>query len=667
MRPPRRPDLRGRVLPRAIALAALVAAGHAGALPAEPVEDLSTPGSGGALRVTADPPRLVLGTDGGADLRIQAPAAVQELTLTASVGRIEALRRLPEGGFTARYRPPPERYPQVALVVAAVHGAAGPLDGWLAIPLHGQGDARVKAPPGERASLVVAGRTFGPVRAGEDGTALIPLVVPPGVREGHQGFRPIDLRVPETSLLHASLEPHAVAADRVERVRVLAYVVAPHGAARRGDQPAFEPTRGTVAVRAREPGAYEATWTLPPGPAAEERLTVRLPGSPASRQVLSLTRAAGPPAAVAIAFDREALVAGETDAVGVIARAVDAAGNPVPAALEFASDDGVIEAAPQVAPDARDARLVLGPRFDGRRAVVVTVRAPALGLVSERVLPLRPAAPAEARLSDERVLVADGAREARLSVRVLDRFENDTGLAPRVSVAVGRVAAVEADRTGGYEIRYVGPAVRERTPERLALDVTGLHAEAALTLVPPRGPRGAIVSAGALADARGRFGGLLTGFALEVDAGRVGAAAPRGVDLAARVDAELMAHGPGPGATVTPADSGETSAGGAATTAATFLAGFAASHELRAGPTVFASAGVGVHLARVDAGDAGRLTGGAPAGRLGVGVGFRRRGGMPFVEASVLAVGAARRGRLRGRGVLGRLAIRSGGPPWRPC
>jgi hypothetical protein len=598
---------------------------------AEPVpSDASAPGSGGALRVTADPPLLVLGRDGSAELHVAAPAAVEELSLVASAGRIEGLRRLPDGGFAARYRPPPDRFPQVAVVVASGQGAAGVLDGWLAIPLHGQGDARVKAQPGERISLVVAGQTFGPVRAGKDGTARVPVVVPPGVREAHQGFRPIDLKIPDTPLVYAWLDRRAETADRTERARVLAYVVAPHGAARRGDEPVFEATRGSVTVRAREPGAFEAIWTLPPGPAGEERITVRLPGSPASRRVLSAPRAPGPPATVAIAFDRDLLVAGEGDGVGVIARAQDAAGNPVAAALELAADGGVVVAEPQVAPDERHGRVRLGPRFAGRRALVVTARAPALGLAAERILPLRPAAPSEARVSAAEALVADGAREARLHVVVLDAYENDTGLAPRVTPALGRVAGVEPDGGGGYAIRYVGPAVEGRTADRLALEVPGLASEAEVVLVPPRGARALQVSTGPLLDARGRFGGARAGVALEVDAGRLGAAAPRGVDLAARVEVDLLGHG---------AASGE--GGPAAATAATFLAGFSGSHLLSSGPTVFGSLGIGLHLAHVRPDGTSEETGGAPAGRLGVGVGFRRRGGMPFLEASVLAVGEA--------------------------
>lgn len=265
----RRPPARLILLACLAALAALP--------PAARAEGEQAPGAGGALAVTADPPRLVLGRDAAAELRIAAPAGVEELEVTASLGKVDGVRRLPGGGFAARYHPPAERFPQVAIVSAIGRGPAGPVDGWLAVPLAGQGEARVRCGPGEEVTVRVEGRSFGPARAGADGVAVIPVVVPPGVKEVHRGFTPVPLRVPETTLLHAALDRRSVLADRSEAVRVLAYVVAPHGAARRGDAPAVEVSRGSVtALQPREAGAWEGTWTLPPGSAGEERLTARL-------------------------------------------------------------------------------------------------------------------------------------------------------------------------------------------------------------------------------------------------------------------------------------------------------------------------------------------------------------------------------------------------------
>lgn len=264
-------------------LAAVLAAAPLVARAQEPA-----PGAGGVLRITAEPPRLLLGRDAGAELRIQAPPEVEELAVLPSAGRVEGVRRLSGGGFTARYLPPPDRAPQVAILAALGRTARGAVDGWLAIPLSGQGEARVRTAPGAEITLDIAGRAFGPRRADAQGVAVIPVVVPPGVTEAHHGFRPVDLKVPERPLLHAVADRSAVRADRAEQVRVYAYVVAPHGAARRGDVPVLEPSRGSVQVAAREPGAFVATWSLPPGAVGTDRLVVRLPGSAVSRAELRL-------------------------------------------------------------------------------------------------------------------------------------------------------------------------------------------------------------------------------------------------------------------------------------------------------------------------------------------------------------------------------------------
>ena len=66
--------------------------------------------------------------------------------------------------------------------------------------------------------------------------------------------------------------------------------------------------------------------------------------------------------------------------------------------------------------------------------------------------------------------------------------------------------------------------------------------------------------------------------------------------------------------------------------AGAFLAGASARREL-GGTTVWASAGAGLALERSRPGGGGA----APAARLALGAGWLQRGGMPFVEASVLA------------------------------
>jgi hypothetical protein len=584
---------------------------------------------GGALRFTTDPPELVLGRDVAAELRIAAPPEVAEIELTASAGRIEGLHRLPAGGFAARYRPPPERFPRVALVAALGRGSAGTLDGWIAIPLLGQADARVHARPGTEISLQVADRSFGPRRAGKDGIAVIPIVVPPGVREAHHGFRPIDLRVPDTSLLHVAAERATLRADLAGEVKAHVYVVAPHGAARRGDVPVLEPSRGEVAISPREPGAFEVTWRLPPGPAGEERLVARLPGSAASRAVVRVETVAGPPATVAVAFDREELVAGSATEVSVTARVLDAAGNSVPAKVALAADTGTLTSVAERSPGRFEATLRLPSSFGGRRAAVVTARAPDAGIGGSRALPLVPAAPASARFTPADVVVlADGNRDASLRLSVVDRFENPVPrLTPAVSAARGRILEVTSEEPGVYLVRYSPPSVEKRTAERLEVELHGVKARADLVLVPPRRGLSVETGAGAALDVRGRFAGPSLSAAAEL------AVDPLPDPFAARMELSWLAYR----WDAPPVQVGRQSVAGGTVDAslAVLAVGVSARREMWPRLDLWGSASAGIAWGRTQGGVA--ENGLAPAGRVAAGCGWRFPWGVPFAEVGLLA------------------------------
>ena len=103
----------------------------------------------------------------------------------ANVGTLEMPRAAgAPGHFIARYLPPPERFPQVALLVVEL--ASGPrrmhvaariaLEGSTVVPFH--------TSPGASVTMRVADRSFGPVVADRQGRVEIPIQVPPGVRAG---------------------------------------------------------------------------------------------------------------------------------------------------------------------------------------------------------------------------------------------------------------------------------------------------------------------------------------------------------------------------------------------------------------------------------------------------------------------------------------------------
>ncbi len=501
---------------------------------------LGDPASGGTLKIVAEPSRLVLGQDAKAELHVVAPSDVGEISFSTSLGSVESVRRAPGGAWDALFRPPREHAPAVAIVAAVGRSPRGVEHGFVAIPLYGQGDARVPGAPGSAVALRIGDRTFGPRVAGKDGVAVIPVVVPPGIREAHQGFKAMDLLVPDTSLLHAVLERSTIRADREERVQAFAYVVAPHGASRRGDVPTFEPSRGTVAAVERDAGAFEVTWTLPPGRAGEEKLSIRLSAAPASRVVLVLEALAGPPATVAITFDRDALVAGSPEPVRVVARALDAGGNHVPAEIDLSVNWGSLRRSTERAPGWVEAEIAAGPSFGGRRELVVTASAAAAGVSGSRALKLRSGEPAVARFAgaDGAVLRTLVEREIELRVGIEDAHGNKVAQPPRVSAERGRVASVASDGAGVYVVRYVAPAVREPMEERLVAQVGSLRVDTERLLV-PRGrvePLGA--GMGLMLDLGGRFAAPFALVSAERSAD-VAWALRRGFDVAWR--AEILA------------------------------------------------------------------------------------------------------------------------------
>lgn len=584
------------------AIGALLAAAVAGAPGEVRAHD---PAVGPPLQVVAEPAQLVLARDAGADLRISTPADVEDVSVTTSAGRIEDVRRLPSGGFTARYVSPASRVPQVAIVAAVARTPRGTVDGWVAIPCFGQADARVRAAPGAEIELTVGGRKFGPRTAGSDGLAVISIVVPPGVREAHHGFKPIDLGVPETSLLHAVLERTTGHADRTERVRALAWVVAPHGAARRGDAPVFEASRGSVAVTERQPGEIEAVWTLPPGRAGEERLVVRLASSAVSRSVLRLETAKGPPAVVAVSFDRSDAVAGAEEGVGVTVRALDAGGNPVQAAIALDADGATITDVREPEPGLILARLRAPASLGRRTEAVVHASAPEAGISGTRTLPLVPGPPARAWL--EGVRPVRSGREAVLTLRVADAGGNPVSPTPAVTADRGKIVAVQAAGAGTWRVRWAVPAVDIPSLARVVATAGGAQATAEPVLLPRRPAVSVDGFAGGWWDARGRASGAHLGAALDFPA-HPEREAPLGFELAWRgeLDAAWL----------------DTRSGLA------ILGGGSASRVLGPNVAMRASASGGAWLAS---------GGAAPAARLGIGVGLERRGFAPFVETAVLA------------------------------
>jgi hypothetical protein len=130
---------------------------------------------------------IVLGEVETISLVIEAPETPETegrpIQVAVNVGKIDPPERVGQGKYRAIYRLPSTKYPQSAIV--AVWRETGPdaeVD-FLRIPLSARTKLPFKAKPGADVRVFIGDERFGPVSADRKGQAIIPIVVPPGVRE----------------------------------------------------------------------------------------------------------------------------------------------------------------------------------------------------------------------------------------------------------------------------------------------------------------------------------------------------------------------------------------------------------------------------------------------------------------------------------------------------
>ncbi|MBI5067181.1 MAG: hypothetical protein HZB56_03000 [Deltaproteobacteria bacterium] len=214
------------------------------------------------------------------------------LRVAVSTGSFSAPERVKPGLYRAEYTPPRSRFPQVAL--AALYRDDGKEVELLRFPLHGVTRLPVKAEPGDQVAVEVEAQRFGPVAAGADGTAVVPLVVPPGAGEARVSIRgasttsrKVKLAAPEGNrLLAVALRPGGPRGP-------VELVVAYDGGASR-EHIRVEPSAGTAA-HARSTGALHTfRWTPPQKAPAEVSFAVAVDGDATSRATAAIALAPPP-------------------------------------------------------------------------------------------------------------------------------------------------------------------------------------------------------------------------------------------------------------------------------------------------------------------------------------------------------------------------------------
>jgi hypothetical protein len=226
------------------------------------------------------------------------------LHLAASVGAFGEPERVKPGIWRVLYKPPATRFPQTG--IAALWRENGNLQvEFLRFPLLGVMKLPVKATAGFQVTADVEGKSFGPVVAGEDGQAVLPVVVPPGAREATvrakgqiaATLKKVELDAPDGNrLLAVALRP--AGAQSKTPARLLLLYDGPKDFSTARIQIAA--SIGTVAHEKSSGTMHAYRWT-PPSSSAERTVTfaVTVDGDPASRCTAELSLqppAAKPPA-----------------------------------------------------------------------------------------------------------------------------------------------------------------------------------------------------------------------------------------------------------------------------------------------------------------------------------------------------------------------------------
>ncbi len=265
------------------------------------------------VEIRAEPAALRLDRERTAQLRFVAPPG--PLSVECSAGTLEQLRETAPGQWR------------------------GETVGFAALPLSGGGDAEVRTRPGAVVSVSIGPETFGPLRAGADGTAVVPVVVPPGVDFAQQGGRLIDLHVPRTRTVQLAPLDRELAADRDQEIEIAVAAVSRAGEPLEDAPLQWTTSRGELTrAEAVAPGLYRVRWRIPRGSAGEIFVRASVPGDPSpSEAVVRLVP--GAIASIELKALQATAVAGG-NAVELSALAVDAAGNPADGPVEFFATGG---------------------------------------------------------------------------------------------------------------------------------------------------------------------------------------------------------------------------------------------------------------------------------------------------------------------------------------
>jgi hypothetical protein len=413
------------------------------------------------------------------------PAPGLELRLDASRGALSPAQDLGEGAYRSTFRTPSETHPQAILIAAAAPGAR---PGYAVLRLIAKVDLPVRADkPRVKVTLLIGGRSYGPVTADGQGRVKIPIEVGPGETEavaagldefGNQTRKPVEIPIPPFPRLVGFAQRARLCADGKDATDIHLMAVEPDGSpAREFRLSAVRPAGKLSPAVHVAPGMVRLTYTAP-DKLTTPRLTLKLGlkgEDKLSQREFGFDLAAGRPARIAVRAKPDRLLADGQASARLEFDLSDQAGNLL---------DGhalALNCAPGTA----------GPvQEQGRGLYLATYTAP-LGLRgasaettcqaflvenssvrSEFKLGLSAPVPARLELEASALgLPMDGRSQSRIDIRVLDdQGRGLPGVEVQARAPLGGLDVVSEDGQGRYHLTYTAPRGEEST--RVRLEVT---------------------------------------------------------------------------------------------------------------------------------------------------------------------------------------------------
>ncbi|MFY0564204.1 hypothetical protein ACN28E_10165 [Archangium lansingense] len=413
------------------------------------------------------------------------PLRDASVSLTVNVGSVTEPTATQEGALAATYRPPAQEGPQVALFHAVVRsGAAAGSVGWLALPVHGQHQLRVPAPPRARVSVSIGSASFGPVTAGARGSAVVSVEVPPGVtsaevtlteRSGRR--RTLQVPLPAARFARVRIVSPPESPGGEHPVRLQGFVVDESGSPVLSLPPlAVSVDRGRLGpIEPREGATFEVPYTAPERTGEPVTLSAAPLEEPERSASLKLEPRPGPLARLGLTLSSPSFTAGSDEPITVEVVGYDAKGNLLPAPpATFFTELGTLEAES----GGRRARLRPPDAFGARKALALRVQAGALQ--GEVALPLQSGPPVRGEAIVQPASQTGGG-DAEVIGRFVDAWGNPVdGLRVKGSSPGGNLQGPEALGEGRYRFRFTrapgqpaGPSTFELQPEGFPVLATG--------------------------------------------------------------------------------------------------------------------------------------------------------------------------------------------------